>query len=351
MKDFKFPDELPSKGEGKEQEFELELEGDEDQEAPQSKQAPAKDEDDTPEIEVVDDTPPEDRGRKPLDREVQEPSEDELNEYSSKVQKRLKELTHARHDERRKAEALAREKAELERVAQLMANENKRLQEYVNVGQNAYIDKSKSLAEISLNNAKAKLKAALDAGDTDAAVSAQEELYKAQFEMQQVSTFKPTQLQSQQNTGYTQNNQPNQQQVNAQNAAPQLDNKVVNWAEKNPWFERPGDEDMTGYAYGVHNKLVREFGQGYTQSDEYFEKIDKAMRNAFPERFGDTKPAPAQEPEAPSRQRSNVVAPAQRSSAPKKIRLTKTQQNVAKKLGIPLELYAKKMAELENQNG
>lgn len=347
MKEFKFPDEQPTGKQDQEQEFEFELEGDEDTQA-ESKQEPAKNE---PEIEIVDDTPPEDRNRKPLEKEVEEPTEDELNDYSAKVQKRLKELTHARHDERRKAEALARQMAELERAAKVMAEENKRLQEYVNMGTNAYIDKSKSLAEVSLNNAKAKLKAALDAGDTDAAVAAQEELYKAQFEMQQVSTFKPPQLQSQQNTGYTQNNQTTQQNVDAQNIAPQLDEKVVRWAEKNPWFERPGDEDMTGFAYGVHNKLVREFGEAYTKSDEYFEKIDKAMRNAFPDRFEDSKPEPVQEPEPPSRQRSNVVAPAQRSSAPKKIRLTKTQQNVAKKLGIPLELYAKKMAELENQNG
>ena len=321
MQDFKFPDE---QGETQEKEFELELEGDENEK---------------PEIEVVDDTPPQDRGRKPLEKEVEEPSEDELNEYSAKVQKRLKELTHARHDERRKAEALAREKAELERAAQAIAAENKRLQEFVNMGQTAYIDKSKSLAEISLNNAKAKLKAALDAGDTDAAVAAQEEMYKAQFEMQQVNNFKPVELRQNNNAEFTQTQQPQPQQT------PQLDERVVSWAERNPWFERPGDEDLTGYAYGVHNKLVREFGEAYTRSDEYYQKIDEAMRRAFPERFSS-----GQEPAQPTRTKS-VVAPAQRSSAPKKIRLTKTQQNVAKKLGIPLELYAKKLAEMENQNG
>jgi len=338
MKDFKFPDEKNTPVE--ENEIELELEGDEDQTEGQSNESP--------EIEIVDDTPPEDRNRKPLDKEVSEPTEEELNEYSSKVQKRLKELTHARHDERRKAEQLARHLAEMERAAKLTAEENKRLQQYINMGETAYIDKSKSLAEISLNNAKAKLKAALDAGDTDAAVAAQEEMYKAQFEMQQVSTFKPTKLQSAQNTGYTQPNQQNQQQA-AQDTTPKLDDKVVRWAENNPWFERPGDEDMTGFAYGVHNKLVREYGDAYTKSDEYYEKIDKAMRSAFPNRFESSQAE--KESQTPSRQRSNVVAPAQRSSAPKKMRLTKTQQNVAKKLGIPLELYAKKMAELENQNG
>ena len=318
MKPYKFPDEQDDQ----EDKIELELEGDE-----------------KVEIEVVDDTPPEDRGRKPLDKEVEEPTEDELNEYSSKVQKRLKELTHARHDERRKAEALAREKAELERAARLLAEENKRLQDFVSVGQTAYIDKSKSLAEVSVNNAKAKLKAAMDAGDTDAAVAAQEELMNAQLEMQQVNNFKPVNLQQNQEVRYT--------EQKPQPKSPDLDDKVVNWAEKNPWFERPGDEDMTGFAYGVHNKLVREFGEQYTKSDEYYQKIDAAMRRAFPERLGVKPEQDVEESAKPSRPKS-VVAPAQRTSAPKKIRLTQTQQNVAKRLGIPLELYAKKLAELEN---
>lgn len=319
MQEFQFPDE---KEQVKSQEIELELETDE-----------------KVEVEVVDDTPPEDRNRKPLEKEVQEPTEDELEEYSTKVQKRLKELTHARHDERRRADALAREKAELERIAQAIAEENKRLKQYVDIGQNAYIDKSKSLAEMAFNNAKAKLKAALETGDTDATVAAQEELLKAQFEMQQAASFKPVELQQEKQPVYTKTEQPK---------SPDLDDKVVSWAEKNPWFEKPGKEDMTGYAYGVHNKLVRQYGEGFTKTDEYYQEIDKAMRRAFPEEFEDfsekeTKPAP-------SRTKS-VVAPAQRTSAPKKIRLTTTQQNVAKKLGIPLELYAKKMAELENQNG
>lgn len=319
MQEFQFPDE---KQENKSPEIELELETDE-----------------KVEVEVVDDTPPEDRNRKPLEKEVQEPTEDELEEYSTKVQKRLKELTHARHDERRRADALAREKAELERIAQAIAEENKRLKQYVDIGQNAYIDKSKSLAEMSFNNAKAKLKAALETGDTDATVAAQEELLKAQLEMQQAASFRPVELQQEKQPVYTKTEQPK---------SPDLDDKVVSWAEKNPWFEKPGKEDMTGYAYGVHNKLVRQYGEGFTKTDEYYQEIDKAMRRAFPEEFEDfsekeTKPAP-------SRTKS-VVAPAQRTSAPKKIRLTTTQQNVAKKLGIPLELYAKKMAELENQNG
>jgi hypothetical protein len=323
---FTFPDEAKA-DDADQSEFELDLETDEEAEG-------------KPQIEVVDDTPPQDRGRKPLDKEIEEPSEEELNEYSSKVQKRLKELTHARHDERRKADALARQMAELERAAKAMAVENQRLQEFVNVGQTAYIDKSKSLAEVAISNARAKLKAAMDAGDTDAAVDAQEEMYKAQFEMQQVNSFKPVQLRKPIDSGYTEQKQAPQ---------PQLDEMVVSWAEQNQWFEKPGNEDMTGFAYGVHNKLVREFGEGYTKSSEYYQKIDNAMRKAFPDRFDDIEVGTEEAPKA-SRPKT-VVASAQRTSAPKKIRLTKTQQNVAKRLGIPLELYAKKMVELENQNG
>jgi arsenate reductase-like glutaredoxin family protein len=319
---FKFPDEADNKAPPAE-EFELELEGSEQ-----------------PEVEVVDDTPPEDRGRKPLEKEVLEPTEDELNEYSSKVQKRLKELTHARHDERRKAEALAREKAELERAARALAEENRKLQEYVQVGQKAFINTSKSLAEKNMASAEAALKSALDSGDTEAAVAAQKDLFRAQMEMGRVDDFKPINLPEQKEQVYT-------QPITQQPASPQLDDRVVDWAEKNPWFERPGNEDMTGYAYGVHNKLVRQYGEAYTKTDEYYSKIDTAMRKAFPERFDDVEP---EKEEAPRRNR-NVVAPVQRTSAPKKIRLTQTQQNVAKRLGIPLELYAKKLAELENQNG
>jgi hypothetical protein len=321
---YKFPDETDEDKET----LELDLEVDEDK----------------VEIEVVDDTPPQDRGRKPLDREVADPTDEELNEYSKKVQTRMRELTHKSHDERRKAEALYREKTELERAAQALAAENKRLQEYVQVGQNAYIDKSKSLAQIAMDNAKAKFKSALDIGDTEAATAAQQEMMTAQMEMEQVNNFKPTPLREPEQPAYT--------QATSNTQAPQtsLDDRVVNWASSNPWFERRGDEDMTGYAYGVHNKLVREYGQEYTRTDEYFKKIDNAMRRAFPERFDDIEEEPEEKPQKQNRPKT-VVASAQRSSAPKKIRLSLTQQNVAKRLGIPLELYAKKLAELENSNG
>ena len=108
---------------------------------------------------------------------------------------------------------------------------------------------------------------------------------------------------------------------------------------------------MTGFAYSVHNRLVQDYGQEYVRTDEYYNKIDTAMRKAFPKRFDDVEVDTDEAPPAKQARPNTVVAPAQRSTAPKKIRLSLTQQNVAKKLGIPLELYAKKVAELEAQNG
>jgi hypothetical protein len=317
MEEYKFPDEQ----EDKNSDLKLELELDPNVE---------------PEIEIVDDTPPKDQGRKPLDKEVDEPTDDEMNEYSSKVQRRVKELTHARHDERRRADALEREKQEFERAARLLAEENRRLQEYVQVGQTAYIDKSKSLAHINLESAKAKLRAAYDAGDSEAMATAQQDMVAAQFQMQEVNNFRPTPLHEPTQPVYTQPQAPQKPQ-----AAP--DKRLESWATRNPWFERAGDEDLTGYAYGVHNQLVREYGGDYTRTDEYYHKIENAVKKAFPNRFEES----SGESELPQKSKP-VVAAATRTTTPKKIRLSLSQQNVAKKLGIPLELYAKKLVELEN---
>ena len=97
---------------------------------------------------------------------------------------------------------------------------------------------------------------------------------------------------------------------------------------------------MTSFALGLHQKLVK---QGVNpQSDDYYEKINSRMRELFPNEFDE---GIEDEPETPKRKSSNVVAPATRSTAPKKVRLTQTQVTLANRLGVPLELYAKKVAE------
>jgi hypothetical protein len=116
----------------------------------------------------------------------------------------------------------------------------------------------------------------------------------------------------------------------------QVDKRANEWAEANPWFG--SDDEMTSYVLGLHNKLAK---QGMDlQSDEYYETIDARMRKVFPEEFGDIE---EEEKVTPKRQ-ANVVAPATRSTSSKKVVLTQTQVNLAKRLGVSLEDYAKQVA-------
>lgn len=314
-------------------------------EAEESKQADWEEVSDTDEvsveisdeadIEVVDDTPERDRGRKPLDREVVDPTDDELQAYSDGVKKRIKELTHARHDERRKAEALAREKAELERVARAMLEENQRLKQYVQAGEQEYTKVAASAAEMELDAAKKRYKEAYEAGDADQLLAAQEALTDAKFKVQAAKNFKPTPLQETREVVQTPQADP----------APQIDEKTLRWKAKNQWFGADGYEEISAYALGLHQKLVN---SGVNpRSDEYFEQIDARVRAKFPEVFGESESKPTPTPKKPA----TVVAPAARSTGAKKIQLTSTQVALAKKLGITPQQYAAELAKLEKQNG
>ena len=126
--------------------------------------------------------------------------------------------------------------------------------------------------------------------------------------------------------------------------APGPDSRATEWQEQNQWFGK--DEEMTSLALGVHEKLVRN-GLSPT-SDEYYRRIDETMQKRFPENFGDT----SLEPDRPAQRKpSNVVAPATRSTAPKKVRLTKTQIALAKKFKLTPEQYARELVKSENANG
>jgi hypothetical protein len=127
------------------------------------------------------------------------------------------------------------------------------------------------------------------------------------------------------------------QMQETQAETPQTDEKASNWAQENTWFGT--DDEMTAYAMGVHKKAVKE---GFDpSSDEYYEKINSRMQSTFSDYFGED----GQTEQETKKRKSNVVAPATRSTSPKKVTLTRTQVAIAKKLGVPLELYAKKVAE------
>ena len=292
-------------------------------------------------IEIVDDTPERDRGRRPLDREVADPTDDELDTYTEGVKKRLKELTHARHDERRAKEALAREKAELERLAQAMVDENKRLKQYVQTGTEQYVTMAQQATEAKLEKARRDLKAAQEAFDTDAIIAAQEALAEAKWESQSAKNMRAPALQQPQED--VQSYQPQPQQVRA-------DEKTLRWQAKNQWFGSDGFEEVTSYALGLHQKLVNNGVD--PRSDEYFEQIDARVKSKFPEVFGDEdKPRSQGSQAAPAKKPTSVVAPASRSTGRKKVELTPTQMALIKKYNLDPQKYAQEVLKLEAQNG
>ena len=285
------------------------------------------------EIEIVDDTPPEDRGRKPLERDVEDPSDDELDTYSDGVKKRIKELTHARHDERRAKEALAREKQELERIAQHILEENKRLKQHVSTGEQTYAETIKAATHAELENAKRKYKEAYEAGDSDALLEAQEALTEAKMRVEAAKNFKPTPLQQDDIDVQIKTSPPPRQEI---------DDKTLRWQAKNQWFGQPGYEELTSFSLGLHQKLVN---SGIDpRSDEYFERIDARMKSTFPEVFGkEDKPKSVEGSKKPA----TVVASATRSSGARKVEMSPTQIALAKKFGLTPQQYAVELAKLE----
>ena len=281
-----------------------------------------------PEIEVIDDTPEEDRNRKPMTEPPKEVTDEELSKYDESVQKRIKHFTKGYHDERRAKEAAQREKDEALRFAQALAEENKQLKGSVNQNQIALLEQAKKVVANELEVAKRQYKEAYEAGDSDALVNAQEALTLARMKAEKVQNFKPTPLHVEET--------PVQIAPQPQQAAP-VDEKLLAWQEKNQWFG--SNKRMTAYALGLHEDLV---GEGIPAgSDEYYKRINADMRERFSDQFGADESVDAK----PQRTKSNVVAPATRSTAPRKIVLTQTQVQIAKRLGVPLELYARKVAE------
>jgi len=297
--------------------------------APKSEGEVDTDDDDF-EVEVVDDTPKADRGRKASEPPT-DVTDEELEDYSDKVRKRIQHFSKGYHDERRAKEEALRERQELERVTQQLMEENKKLKGNVNKNQTALLEQAKKNAAIETEGAKRAYKEAYESGDSDAVLEAQEKLTNAKIKSDRLANFKLPALQETQT--------PVQTQVEQTAPAVQVDERAANWQKNNSWFG--SDDEMTSLALGLHNKLVK---QGVSpQSDEYYETIDSRMRQVFPDNFEDAEP---------KRKKAQVVAPATRSTAPKKVTLTRTQVQIAKRLGLTPEQYAKQVAiDMRKQNG
>jgi len=289
------------------------------------------------EIEIEDDTPERDRGRKPLSHEVADPTDEEIESYSDKVKSRIKELTHARHDERRSKETVLREKQELERLAGQLIEENKQLKTNVYKGQEAVIEAAKQKAQLELDTARRKLREAQESFNTNDIMYHQEAVMDAKFRLEQVKNFRPPPLQEDENRVQT-------QQIQPQQAEP--DEKTLRWQAKNQWFGSDGFEEYTSYALGLHKKLVQNGVD--PRSEQYFEQIDARMRSTFPEVFSGSRRSTSGEAQ---RRPTTVVASASRSTSGGKVRLTTTQVALAKKFGLTPQQYAVQVAKLESQNG
>ena len=313
MDEFEFPDEKQPKAEAADQEEEFE-------------------------IEIEDDTPPPDRGREPLPKDiVDQLDKDELEEYSENVKTKLKQMKKVWHDERREKEQALREQQEAIAYAKKILEENNALKGRLSRGEQSFINTYKSAAELELDAAKRAYKEAYDMGDPDKLVAAQERLNDAQYKVRRANEYVPA-LQQQETEV--------QREPEVPVARP--DPKMVAWQERNQWFGK--DPEMTSLALGLHQKLVAEYGQSYPSTDEYWQKVDDTMRRRFPEAFPEQ-----QETQSTNRQRTEkaatVVAPATRTTASKKVKLKQSTVNTIKKLGITPEAYIREMRKLEATNG
>ena len=293
---------------------------------------------DTLEIEIEDDTPEEDRNRTPIAAEKVKALEvevDDLDKYSKEAKDKLIRMKRVWNDERRRADSAERERQEALNAANRLLAENRKFKELVAKGQQERHTAVTQSTELKLSAAKKAYKEAYDAGDSDALADAQQALTQATLELENAKNFTPAPLQEEKFEVQTQQ----------QYQQPPTDAKLNNWQSQNPWFGQ--DEEMTAAALGLHEKLKR---QGAAiGSDEYYATLDRTMRKRFPENFDDLEPEVEveQKEDVQKAKPSTVVAPATRSTAPKKIRLKTSQVVIAKKLGLTPEQYVRELLKLE----
>ena len=327
MENYKFPDELDEvKDEGKPVEEEVEAKG--------------KPEEDKLEIEIEDDTPVEDRGRRASKPDfVEKVEKDELDQYSQEARSKIDAFRKFYHDERREKERAMREQQEAVTLAKNLYEEIKQLKGRVNSSDEAAVNSFKTSAEQELMMAKKEYKEAYDAGDSEKLVEAQDKLTTAKMKIEKASSYAENI-----NQRKALQEQENEVKIPQQTeAAPVRDQKASAWQERNSWFGQ--DDEMTSLALGLHEKLVKENGLAYATTDEYYKRIDETMRRRFPENFQDEKVD--DEKVAARVKPSTVVASASRSTSSKKIRLNTSQLSIAKKLGLTPEQYARELMKME----
>ena len=304
------------------------------------------------EIEIVDDRPPEDR--KPARVETSDNKDDiesEIEGVDEQVKKRINRLKYEFHEERRAKEATEKVREEAITYAQKVQEENKRLSALINKGEEALLGQISAKAQSELERAKAEFKEAYESGNTEKMLAANETILNSSVDLK--SANEKINYYEQQKQVQAQQPVVPQQTASQQFAPP--DPKGVKWLQDNKWFGDPKHKDLTGFAYGLHETLIND-EKIHPTSDEYYQQVDTRMRKAFPDFFGtenqaeDTISTDVVET-ASSRKPSSVVAPATRNNGamPRKVQLTATQVNLARRLGLTPEQYAKQLAK-ESRN-
>ena len=267
-------------------------------------------------VEQVEDTPVKTEVK---EEKKEEEKKDELKEYSEGVQKRIAKLTRKmREAERQKEEAIA--------YAKTAKEERDSLQSRFSKLDKSYVSEFESRVKTNMEAARVALKSAIEAGDVDAQVKAQEQMASLNADAVRLASLKTLKEE--------QPKQEKQVNVNPQQTTQPVrtDPKAEAWAEDNSWFG--DDRAMTMTSFVIHQDLLNE---GFdATSDEYYSEIDKRIRDEFPHRFGGGESGQQNRP-------VQAVAPAKRSAKTgrKSVRLTPSQVAIAKKLGVPLDEYAK----------
>ena len=295
------------------------------------------------EIEIEDDTPPEDRGREPLPKElVKELEEDELDKYDEAVKIKLKQMKKVWHDERREKERALREQQAALEVAQRLQNEVQTLRSKATENEGYFVQSATGSAQLELQAAEKEFKDAYEAGDSEKLLEAQRKVNEVTYRLQSLKNYRPPPVQTQETMV------DSSQQLTQ---LPRLDAKTESWRRQNTWFGN--DDEMTAAALGLNSKLIRDRGNQFVGSDEYWEIVDKTMRKRVPEYDWGDEPAEVETKSSLARTErpATVVAPVSRSTTGKKVRLSQSQLNVIKRMGITPEHYVKEMMKLERANG
>ena len=297
-------------GEADEQEQEIDLDAEPQQEEPEE------------ELEVEEEQP---------EPETKAEKREELDDYSEGVQKRIAKLT-------RKMREAERQKEEAIQYAQSIQTENQDLKskyDYLNTNYSGEFEKR---VKSDLEAAQIKLKEAISNNDIDEQVKAQTMLAGLSMDSTRLDAMRKAREEMEKLPAQEQNRQPVMQQTPAATPAP--DPKADAWAAKNTWFGT--DNAMTYSAFDIHKKLVEEEGFDPT-SDEYYSEVDKRIRLEFPHKFANNKESTAEQP-------AQTVASAKRPATKgrrKTVKLTPSQVAISKRLGVPLEEYAKQLAAKE----